>query len=219
MRPQKMFILILFISLIPLSAVHAQQDSTAHSLQPGSKALLFQISDNFNLSSFSGTFLSYKRQVTESRARRFGLHLNNYYMWTRLPDTDSRSSDDSLDLGLGFDYTWMHYTDPQADIKFYYGYGPSVDFRIIRRDRKRTDRKSNYRDTYYALSGLAYAGVEWFFHPSMSLHAEYRSSISVTHSRRKSTYESTNNSITDKARQTTLSLAGNGVRFGMSVYF
>lgn len=57
---------VLFILLIlPASVLYAQDSDSVRNLQPGDQALLFQISDDFKLSSFSGTLISYKRQKNQ----------------------------------------------------------------------------------------------------------------------------------------------------------
>ena len=92
---------------------------------------------------------------------------------------------------MNSEYTRMLDTNPDSEIRFNYSY----------------DR------------GIGYAGVEWFFHSSMSLHAEYRGAIRLSHRRAKRTTESNSVEDTNRNNGTSFSLGGNGVRFGLSVYF
>lgn len=212
---------LLFGILLPVSISHAQnsEKSDPDPLQKGSTALQFQISDNFNLDSFSGSIISYKRQHSDTRANRIGLSLNNSYSWRNFPDNDNDLEITDLDLSVGIDYTWMTYTNPDSDIKFYYGYGPGINFGIDKASREETDRKNTRQTAYYGVAGIGYAGVEWFFQSSMSLHAEYRGSVRINHRRETNTSEVNGDEDVIEANTTSIRLGGNGVRFGLSVYF
>lgn len=72
----------------------------------------------------------------------------------------------------------------------------------------------------YGISAIGYTGVEWFFHSSMSLHAEYRGSFRVDHKRDKQTTEMDGSEETDSTmNSTSFRFGGEGVRFGLSVFF
>ncbi|WP_157621403.1 hypothetical protein [Salisaeta longa] len=197
----------------------AQGDGSTTSLQPGATALQFQISNNFDLDSFSGTAFSYKQQLSEDRARRIGVSLDNSYRRTNLSENADDLERSSLDLGVGIDYTWMHYTNPDQDIKFFYGYGPGVNVGVRRQTDTRDTSEETRQVTSYGVSGIGYAGVEWFFQPAMSLHAEYRGSLEVNHTREERELEGNGMREVSEINTTTIRLGGNGVRFGLSVYF
>lgn len=217
----KLFAILLFGIILPFSISQAQSSENTNPLQSGSKALQFQISDNFNLDSFSGTTFSYKRQLEKNRAKRIGLSLNNRYNWRNSPDNNQ----EALDLNVGLNYTWINYTNPESDIKFYYGYGPGINLGFDRTVQELPGLKDTDQETFYRISGVGYAGVEWFFQSSMSLHAEYQASIQVNHRREKNTlelndsFDSNDNEEVNKSNSTSISLGGDGVRFGVSVYF
>lgn len=215
----KLFAVLLFGIILPFSISEAQNSDKINPLQSGSKALQFQISDNFNLDSFSGTTFSYKRQLSDVHAKRIGLSLNNRYNWRNFPDSDNNQEASNLGLSIGIDYTWMNYTNPDSEIKFFYGYGPGIDFGFDKSIQEETGTKSTSQDTFYGVAGIGYAGVEWFFQSSMSLHAEYRGSIQVNHRREKDTTELNGNEEINKSNSTSISFGGDGVRFGLSVYF
>ena len=213
--------IFLFMIFMPISILQAQEktDSDPSPLQPGSKALLFQISDNFNLESFSGSTISYKRQVSDDRARRIGLNFSNRYSWSDFPENDDDREGSDLDVNIGIDYTWMRYTNPDSEIKFFYGYGPGINFGIDRNVQKLRVRDDTRRTLYYGIEGIGYAGVEWFFQSSMSLHAEYRGSVSIGQIREKNTADVNGNETVTERNSTTIQFGGDGVRFGLSVYF
>ncbi|HEX6981548.1 MAG TPA: hypothetical protein VF181_02200 [Balneolaceae bacterium] len=214
----KFFTNLLFAIMLPLSIVQAQDTITTDPLQSGSKALQFQISDNFNLNSFSGTTFSYKWHLSDVRAKRIGFSFNNRYTWRSFPDSDNEEIS-SLDLNFGIDYTWMNYTNPDSDIKFFYGYGPGVDFGFDKSVQEENGVKRTSQASFYGIAGIGYAGVEWFFQSSMSLHAEYRATVQINHRHEKNITELNGNEEVNKINSTSISLGGNGVRFGLSVYF
>jgi hypothetical protein len=215
----KLFPLLLFSIILPFSISQAQDNDKSDPLQRGSKALQFQISDNFNLDSFSGTTFSYKRQLSDVHAKRIGFSLNNRYNWRDFPDSNTNQEASNLDLNMGIDYTWMNYTNPQSNIKFYYGYGPGINLGFDKGVQRETELKNTNQETFFGISGLGYAGVEWFFQSSMSLHAEYQASIQVNHRREKVTTELNGTENVNRSNSTSISLGGDGVRFGLSVYF
>ncbi|WP_340105184.1 hypothetical protein [Rhodohalobacter sp. 8-1] len=92
---------------MPVSILQAQNksDSEPNPLQPGSKALLFQISDNFSLESFPGATFSFKQQESDDRARRIGLNFSNRYLWSDFPENDDDLEVSDLDVNIGVDYT------------------------------------------------------------------------------------------------------------------
>lgn len=213
--------IFLFMIFLPVSILQAQDnaDSDPSPLQPGSKALLFQISENFSLESFSGSMISYKRQISEDRARRIGLSLFNRYNSVNRPDSDLDHEDSNLNFGVEAIYTWKTYTNPESDIKFYYGYGPGLGFGINRVVREQMGLESVSRNLTVAVEWLGYAGVEWFFHSSMSLHAEYGGSVRFQYRDWKNTVETSGDESISNNYITEISAGGDGVRFGLSVYF
>lgn len=215
----KLFASLLFLIIFPFSITQAQNSDKINPLRNGSKALQFQISDHFNLASFSGTTFSYKRQLTSTQAKRIGLSLSNNYNWKNYPDSENSQETSHLDLYIRTDYTWMNYTNPESDIKFFYGYGPGIRVRL-KRSVEEANRKYTDQHTFYGIAGIGYAGVEWFFQSSMSLHAEYQASVQVNHSRFKSTStRSGNKKVITKHNINSIDLSGDGVKFGLSVYF
>lgn len=195
------------------SVTYAQDKEPNHSLQPGSQALQFQITDNFTLDSFTGSVISYKRQLTEKRANRIGISFGGLF---RNSD-DSQGGDNSTDfnLNIGVQYSWQNYIDPSTDVKFYYGYGPAIDLHYQRSEENDGPDRTR-KSTAVGIGGIGYAGVEWFFQQSMSIHAEYQTRAQFSFQKYDSEVEN-GDDLERTSRQ--FSLGGNGVRFGVSVYF
>lgn len=112
-------------------------------------------------------------------------------------------------------YTWQNYTNPDADVKFYYGYGPALDIGYQRSEEN--DGPDRIRkSTNVGIGGIGYAGVEWFFQQSMSIHAEYQATAQFSF-QKDDTKVDNGDDVGRSIRQ--FSLGGNGVLFGVSVYF
>lgn len=213
--------LLLIVLTISFSQVHAQENDKVHSSEEGSRALQFQINSNFTLSSFSGSFFSYKRHISENRAHRISLSLQNSLQNSSIPDSPNEEETSLLNNNISTSFTWMNYLNPDNDIKFYYGYGPGLHFGYQTSEEDGINNTITRTNLNWGISGHGYSGVEWFFHPSISLHAEYRASIRADFRTRENSTENkqtgTENSF--KSKENTFSLGGNGVRFGLSVYF
>ena len=214
-------ITLLFLSItIPFYLVQGQESDNFNTMEKGSKALQFQVSGNFTLNSFAGSAISYKYQVSQNQARRIGISLENSFSQRDYPESETELSNNQLDLSFGVEYTWMNYTNPDSDMKFYYGYGPRLNGRYDKLNQVTGDQSIDRKRSTIGLAGLGYAGIEWFFKPSMSLHAEYRVSAQVDYFHDKEVREienvgTTSNEYTIK----TFTVNGDGVRFGLSVYF
>jgi hypothetical protein len=217
---RKIVALLIVIIAIPFCLSHAQESEQYHSLQQGSKALQFQISGNFTLNPFTGTALSYKHQVSQHRARRIGISLESRYYERDYPESMVDMNENNLDVSFGVEYTWMNYTNPESDIKFYYGYGPGIRVQYDKTDNLFDNRTSESLRSSFGLSGIGYTGVEWFFRSNMSLHAEYRASARINYTREKNRVEVDGIETQNTGRRTTMvTLNGDGVLFGLSVYF
>lgn len=191
------------------------------SLQKDSKALQFQINGNFSLSSFSGSVLSYKKQVTNSRAHRLGLSLGSRFRSSDLEDDPNERINTNSNNNLSFSYTWMNYVNPETEIKFYYGFGPGLNAGFQKSEMDEINSKRTNKEYTIGLLALGYSGVEWFFYPSISLHAEYQVSAEASYTQNQSINKNkpANNTVKQIVNERAFTLNGNGVRFGLSVYF
>ncbi len=220
--------IILFPLVLSLHA-SAQPSSDAF-LTEHSKAIQFQVSNNFTLSSFQGSTLSYKQHLTPYFAVRAGLGVS--FNNSTTDQVDNGYSNDSLvsfsktgfdrsgvTLQLNTQAIW--YTESSSEILFFYGTGPLVSYARSRQSQESVTSTSDQTSTQWSAGLSVLAGVEWFASKSISLHAEY--GISGSYSSTK--YESTSNVPTTRSRgsadatTTGWSISSNSVRLGLSIYF
>ncbi|SMO96990.1 hypothetical protein [Gracilimonas mengyeensis] len=219
------FAVTLLLSLATSISTFAQSNSDdTHAPAPGDKALQFQITDNFTLGSFEGSALSLQNQVTEKRAHRIGVSISNLLNDLNSEYQNSESEDKRTNSRAEFSFTWKNYITTDNPIKAYYGIGPEFSYFYEKNKDKNESQNQLETQRYYniGLGVLGYFGVEWFFHPSISMHAEYRGSVSGYYQHRKMKQKdliSTTETTTDKQYGKGISFGGNGVAFGLSVYF
>jgi hypothetical protein len=173
----------------------------------------FQITDDFKLDSFTGSVISYKRQLTEKQANRIGVSFGGAFRDSDVSQQNDRNTD--FNLNIGAQYTWQNYIDSDAEVKFYYGYGPAVDIRYQRSEENDGPDRSR-KSTDVGIGGIGYAGVEWFFKQSMSIHAEYQTTAQLSFQKDDTEVK---NGIDVERTTRQFSIVGNGVLFGVSVYF
>lgn len=211
MKSTIQYILTATILLIFSSSLTFAQDSDLnHSLTEDSKALQFSITENFTLRSFGGNLFSYNWHSSDDRVNRISIGMQNRFLKETDTDTDEELRR-SVDVNLNLNYSRIHYSNIENNIKFYFGYGPGVNFI----HNYRTSSNANIRSTGGGVSLQGLTGVQWFFHPSISVHSEYGASLRAIFIQEKIENElgTTNSDIN------LYSLSGDGVRFGLSVYF
>ena len=220
-----LLVIFLLMFILPATVVYGEEQNTNddHPIDADSRALQFQIGGNFTLSSFSGSAISYKRHVSDERARRVGISFNNGYAWQERSEDGMNERDRTqLSLGVDIDYTWMNYLTPESSISFYYGYGPGISLDYDRSEQELGSRVDETEEFIMGVSAIGYAGVEWFFHSSMGLHAEYGASIRFSHRSREVTRTDNDDLPSESVSERSTSqifFGGDGVRFGLSVYF
>lgn len=216
-------LIFLIFSTLPLTNLIAQDSTKSkHSLQEGKRALIFQVTNNFSLNSFNGSVFSYKKQLSQKKAMRTGLSLNTRLNWADYPDDADERSDANTNFQIFLRNTWLNYINPESDIKFFYGYGPGVNFGYGKFERDDINRNQLDRNYTYGISAIGYMGVEWFFNSSMSLHAEYHSSLDFSYNKQIREIDFTDETMMDlrnEQNSSGIELSGNNVRFGLSVYF
>lgn len=220
MRTLTALSLSLFILLLANNPVTAQQEQS-HSLQEDSNALQFRISPNFTLSSFTGATVSYKMHKADDKATRIGIGIATTFQDREFPDRANNPTIENFDLFLNASYTWMNYVDPDAVIKVFYGYGPGLNFAYDKNFDGDDNVEQTVKDRLFGLEALGYAGVEWFFHPSVSIHAEYGAALGLNFERTLNRQEilGTGTVNEDEIKTTTIDLRPTNVLFGISVYF
>ena len=164
--------------------VYSQADSSrvfkTHSVQ-------FRTSNLLSLSSFKGSFISYKYHPSDDHAYRLGISLNgqkydeaekaNNYQYSDTSFFDQTKNNNYFGIEIMVEY--LKYFRSKEELKMYFGLGPRVNLRINDYDTDKVqydDYNSFYKeqkDDRYRL-GLTFSyGLEWFFRKNMSLHAEY----------------------------------------------
>ena len=198
MKPLSLDRIVIFVAfLLTLACVIAtpaiaQQDKEKardNSLYDGAWALQFQISSNFRLYDFQGMAFSGKYHLSDKKAIRLGLefdasissgtdeqyHVSPYDTMSTITDIDSNTQ--SIELIAQY----LVYPSPEAEVNFYFGAGPLVEF--FRIDAK-SEQISEYADTAYMSRPINYnktwaagingvIGVEWFAAKNISLLGEY----------------------------------------------
>lgn len=237
-RISSMVITLVVASMVLLPFKAAAEDNTpkqaTHSLTKSARALQFAVGSNFNLYSFSGSTLSYKKHTQANVAWRLGVSLSSSfddYQRDELRDTLTYDvgSDDKI-VAINLELVRIKYGAVSKRTAFFWGVGPqtSYDYRNTVRDETNIigDRSeiTSKRTTFgLGLSGVL--GVEWFINHSLSLSAEYQSELVYQ-------WSNTDNAIIStpvggetasirktEIRQNTLRFTSQGVMFGLSVYF
>ncbi len=207
--------LTLAILFVTITTVYSQSPEQESQLTENSRALQFGITENFTLSSFQGTVFSYKWHTAENRANRISLSLSSE-IFDQSGEDSELDSQFRINFTAAFNLTRIHYTNPDNDIKFYFGYGPGFDVLYNRVESRARQFSTKTRQAGLSVSFSGLGGVEWFFHRSMSLHAEYRGSVRYAHQRDRRELDLQEDSSSNINR---VGLGGDGVRFGLSVYF
>ncbi len=221
--------LVLF-AFIPAAIAQENEDPESSSLTEDSRAFQFRVTNNFNLSSFHGSAFSYKWHKSESNARRLGIGFNNWYQHeddSIIHENDESAENESgnkrMDFNISVNYDWIHYPNSDSEFQFFYGYGPEVRTGFRRNKDENDDRTSTENSIEGAIGLAGFSGIEWFFHRSMSLHAEYRASAIFTYVQVDLEIEASEDSSFNDSEQTIkrsiIELKSRGVRFGLSVYF
>jgi len=217
--------LIIPIFIFLFSKISSPQDDSYLDSLDGKFALQFQINDNFKLSSFQGTTFSGKYHFSNRDAFRLGLSLEfgdaeTESELTRLDTVNidkSRSEIKSFSITIKTQY--VHYFTITNDISFFGGIGPFVNFfdwkidAEINEEGNEMKRESQRNGFSTGMDMLL--GVEWWFHKSMSLSAEYGLKFSYSSSEDKIKDDIIDGESTSKS----FAITGNHVNFGITIYF
>ena len=240
---KKVFFLLLFLIaplLIAQSENSVNEKEKVNSLESGSWSLQFQITDNFQLKSFSGQTISVKYHFTESSAIRTGLTLNTRSAdyETSYPDlveenNSDKSENDRSEISLNTDY--LFYLAPENNLNFFFGGGLEFNFS---KTKSSDSRREIYSDTTYSIRTESrdnkshgygvrlLVGVEWFVNSYISFHAEYSTKITyelIDYKRIAETnyIDPSREGIVRKENSEgdTINIYPYSVQFGLSVYF
>jgi hypothetical protein len=244
-RPLAPVILILVACFVLGFFARAQDQSTEkNSLKQGAWALQFGIRPNFTLTSFQGATIAAQYHLSEANAVRAGISIGGNIgdatgLNTQLnADTSTSSvsngnSTNSTNVGLTVQYIW--YMNPGEVVHFYVGVGPSLSY-----DHRHSEQQIGYNpgfpystastststNTTWAAGATGVAGIEWFPAAWFALHADYSEAINYAWSSATSEQRSSS-SIPGSASYGSKSsgsnkgwgFSGQGVNFGLSVYF
>jgi len=218
------------------SILVAQEAERSNSLKEGAWAAQFQITGNFTLSSFQGTALSIKRHYTEHTALRFGIGFgistntnDNDRSFSPVDTVGSTQSSDENSQNFDVRTQILYYPSPGSDVNFFFGAGPQVRYGRLNSESESMNSSSgsttfskNVREfTRWGIGLGGVFGVEWFATKSLSLHAEYSSSLEYVWSQSTQKLQSSTSSQSaayeDTNKQFFISPAY--VRFGLSAYF
>jgi len=179
--------------------------SERNSLKAGVWAMQFGISSNFTLTSFQGSTIAFKYQLSDKNALRVGITINgstnsgNSAATGSVTDTSygsipENSSTDAANVSFVIQY--LNYMNPSGPVHFYLGLGPSISYNYSHSSSdnsylntsefydngyhtlgywERIVNKSNSNQWGIGLTGVA--GVEWFACQWLSIRAEYSDGI------------------------------------------
>jgi hypothetical protein len=240
-----LFILVSFLLYFSRQGLGQTKDSV--SLKQGSWALQFGIGSNFTLTSFQGTTLGAKYQLSDENAIRGGITLNGNtnsgstsYSGS-VADSDAgtvsgSTSSKSANISFVLQYIW--YMNPKGNVHLYAGVGPLVScnyydnaynsssLNITNNVGYWTTAQYEDKSTQWGVGGAAVFGVEWFAFSWLSLHADYNENIQYqwrsTSSNRSenSTLNTSPYPYSNNTSSSTKGLALNsgGVSFGLNIY-
>ncbi len=144
----------------------AAQDGTSNPLRDGSWAIQFRITDNFSLSTFSGSVISVKRHYSARSALRAGLSLSlsagSLESERAFQDTTITARGDSDAYSFRVELQYLGYTSPSRKVSPYWGVGPLVGYAYSysRGSSPGSDLIQERREWTLGLIGSL--GAEWF---------------------------------------------------------
>jgi len=237
-------VLALALALSPALAhpAHAQIDRTyapaSEAHEAGRWSLQFSIAENFQLRGFVGSGLSITKNTSPQGAWELGF---TYDARTKEQSEEGRDlslTPPTLDMERSDDRTFLdfrllrlHRYHPDRRVGLQFGVGPALSYSHAHSeaDGQRAAQTTHeiYTSSDYGIGVGATLGTEVFVAPAISLHARYSGSLRYSWGT-----ESWEHSIVDTsggpAVETTQNvettshgwaLAGQGVTFGLSVYF
>ena len=220
-------------------------------LQPDAWALEFGIGYNFSLTSFQGSALSIKRQLNSHEAIQLGIGGSLSDQSTsgstqyNLGDTltygysqTGASNGGSIQVNLQY----VYYPNPDADVIFYFGAGPTIGYSRSKSNINSTPAlpvpadstvyidypsSPNQNSTSWNAGVSAMAGVECFVWKYVSIHAQYGLNLTYGESNYTSgyAYEILRNgklvprTSSSHGSSHTWQFYPASVMFGLSVYF
>ena len=246
---RKGILFLVLISILFCICLQAQDSSAErNSLKEGAWALQFGIGGNFTLTSFQGSTIAVKYQLSDRTAIRGGITIygsnsnGNNSASGAVADSSygtlpGNSSTNGTNVSFVLQYLW--YLNPSGPVHFYVGVGPSLAYSYSHSSSDNSyfeyqpGQNSFWEQNIYnsnshlwTVGGTGVAGVEWFASQWLSLRAEYSEGIQYQ-------WRSTNSSsdysyinldyplyrVSNSGTTKTWALNSSGVSFGLSVYW
>ena len=210
-------LLLIFLTITVYFSTQAQiQSLDSTSLKEGIWALQFGIAGNFTLTSFQGSTIGAKYQLSDKNAIRGGITINGSTNDgttsnsgsvdnTSYGTTPGSSSTNSANVSFVLQYLW--YMNPNGPVHFYTGLGPLVSYSYSKSSTDNPDLITIYNNgsyqgywegqssastsTQWGVGGSGIIGVEWFACRWLSLHADYNESIQYRWSSSSSSHGNT----------------------------
>jgi hypothetical protein len=196
-------LLLIFISITVYFSSQAQtQSSDSTFLKEGIWALQFGIAGNFTLTSFQGSTIGAKYQLSDKNAIRGGITISGSANDGTTSNSGSiddtsygaalgSSSTKSATVSFVLQYLW--YMNPNGPVHFYTALGPLVSYIYSKNSADNPSLSTVYNSgsyqeywgqqlstsnsTQWGVGGAGTVGVEWFACRWLSLHADYNESI------------------------------------------
>ncbi len=226
--------IFLFVFLLTTFLFAQKSDSgKTKPFQFPKKSLQFAIDNNFTIRSFQGALISAKYHFSNQTAFRIGISVSGHAYGEdyskNVTNNDSMviaTDDERQYLYLMIHSQFLHYFNPDDDIKLYAGLGPYFSANIDLFKTGKVEVADNYhytpprkRNTTSLQSGISTVyGVEWFFRKNMSLLAEYGFVFYYFYYESKKAYSIHDNRTEEIKKRNGWSLI-NRFHFGVSVYF
>lgn len=242
----------MFLILISMTAYFCSlaQDANSenNSLKEGAWAMQFGITSNFTLTSFQGTTVALKYQLSDRDAVRGGITINgstvngnsSVFGWVADTSYGSVPGNTTTDAAnVSFTLQYLRYVNPNGPVHFYIGLGPTVSYTYSHSTSDKSslntlnshgywvETESASSSTQWAIGGTCVAGVEWFACQWLSIRADYSEGIQRQWGSTTSisnitslTYPKYVPSHTNNPGTTKgWTLSSSGVSFGLSVYW
>jgi hypothetical protein len=213
---------VLVLSVLSSSLGYSQEQKNNNSLEAGAWSLQFKITDNFSLSTFTGSLVSLKRHFSPRSALRVGIGLSALQTDSEGefsdPDTVFTDVGESSFTGVQVDLQYVRYTNPESRGSLFWGIGPTFQY-------SKSDAMIDYggdtvdsRRRRWSIGIIASLGVEWFPTKVIGIHAEY--GLQGLYSSMTDDSERTNSTESSRHRDSTFwTVSGQSVLLGLSVYF
>lgn len=216
-HPRKSRLVLVVATVMILATSAGASNQTENSLDSGSWALQFRVTENFTLQSFEEGNFSVKRHFSAKSALRLGLGFN-------VSSQNDNNNSEAEYAGGGFELSavYQRYINPESRANLYWGLGPLVDYSSSSSENRADANNWTKNESSNTLAGvLGVVGIEWFATREISLHAEYRGTTGYSRlwskAERKTEGEEVQNS--EKKRDRWFLGGGGTVLFGISVYF